>query len=151
MPIQAHMTLGLAVGLQDDGAGTLMPALVGIGWTVREPTPEPMAVSAIIYVPRNEAGPHNWRLELTYVGGEPVTLDAAVPGVPENFVYESTEDMVGLDDPALTTPLTMGFAVGLPPFPLPEGREYLWRLTVDGETRDEWVLPFRTTPPAPLA
>jgi hypothetical protein len=148
MPIQAQLALGLTVLLADDQKSV---AVAGIGWTVRQPEPEPIAVSITVYIPRDQAGIHRWRLELVYADGAPVRLDEPVVGIPDDFVFEGEQDVRGLDDPSLTTPLTLGFAIGLPPFPLPEGREFLWRLTVDGETRDGWTLPFRTTPPVAVA
>jgi hypothetical protein len=149
MPIQAQMMLGLVGGIQD-AADERVGLMIGLGWTVRDPSAAPMAVSVIVYVPRTEMGHHTWRLQMTYADGEPFSLSEQVEGVPDDLTYEGDAEVIGLDDPSLTTALTMGVLIGLPPFPLPEGREYLWRLTVDGETRDEWVLPFRTSPPEAL-
>jgi hypothetical protein len=136
------MTLALSGFAQD---GTIV--LAGVGWTVRPPEPQPAAVHALILVPREQAGRHYWRVELTYSNGEPVRLARPIPGIPTDFVFENEADVRGLDDPSLTTPLTTGPLISLPPFPLRRGSEYLWRLTVDGETRDAWTLPFRTSPP----
>jgi len=144
MPIQAHLILA-TVATIDPNIG--MPILVGTGWTVRTPEPEPMAIQALIYVPREDQGRHSWRLEMTYADGTPVKLRKPVEGVPAEFVFEDHDNVRGLDDPKLTTPLTTGPLIALPPFPLPRGREYVWRLWVDGETRDSWIVPFRTTPP----
>jgi hypothetical protein len=141
------MVLALTGGLAVDGQVILM----GAGWTVRPPEPQPMAVYVLIYLPREEAGRHRWRLDLTYANGNPIRLSERVPGVPANLVWEGEGDVTGLDNPALTTPLTFGTLIALPPISLPRGREYVWRLTVDGESRDEWALPFRTTPPQALA
>jgi hypothetical protein len=147
MPIQAHMALALTAALENDQL-----SLTGLGWSVRPPHPQPMAVYIVIEIPREEAGVHRWRLELTYADGEPVVaLGTPIAGVPEDFVYEDETDVSGLDDPTLKTPLVGGFVAILPPFPLMEGREYVWRLTVDGETRDGWTLAFRTSPPEPPA
>jgi hypothetical protein len=140
------MALALTAAVEDDQL-----SLTGLGWSVRPPQPQPMAVYILIEIPRDQAGVHRWRLELTYADGEPVSLETPVPGVPEDFVYEDETAVSGLDDPTLTTPLVAGFVAILPPFPLTEGREYVWRLTVDGETRDGWTLAFRTSPPEPPA
>jgi hypothetical protein len=142
MPIQANLTLAVGGAIQNG-----LITLLGVGLTVRPPEPQPMAVHALIFIPRQEAGRHRWRVELIYASGDPVRLARPIPGIPPNFVFENEADVRGLDDPKLTTPLTTGPFISLPPFPLPKGREYLWRLTVDGETRDEWTSRFRTTPP----
>jgi hypothetical protein len=146
MPIQAHMVLALTSGLAPNG----QPILMGTGWTVRPPDPQPMVVYFVVYLPREQAGVHRWCLKLTYADGTSITLDDEVSGVPANLTWENESDVAGLDNPELTTPLTFGALIALPPISLPRGREYAWRLTVDGETRDGWVLPFRTTPPRPL-
>lgn len=106
-----------------------------------------MAVYFVIYVPREQSGMHRWRLELTYANGDRLMLNDPVPGAPGDLVWEEESEVVGLSNPGLTTPLTVGALIALPPVSLPKGREYVWRLTVDDETRDGWVLPFRTTPP----
>jgi hypothetical protein len=110
-----------------------------------------MAVAVLIFVPRDERGHHEWRLRLTYADGSPVRLDPPIDGIPEDFVYTGSDNVQGLDDPSLTIPLTTGMLAVLPPFPLPAGREFAWRLTIDGEEREEWTSWFRTTPPEPLA
>jgi hypothetical protein len=143
MPIEAQMVLALTGGFGPDRQVVLM----GTGWTVRPPDPQPMAVYFVVYLPRDQAGVHRWRLELTYANGAPITLSEQVSGVPSNLVWENEGEVVGLDNPELTTPLTLGALIALPPVRLPKGREYVWRLTVDDETRDGWALPFRTTPP----
>jgi hypothetical protein len=38
--------------------------------------------------------------------------------------------------------IDFAFAVNVPPFPLPAGR-YAWRLSIDGETREDWQRPFQ--------
>jgi hypothetical protein len=146
MPIEAQMVLALTGGVGPDG----QVVLVGTGWTVRPPDPQPMAVYFVVYLPREQAGVHRWRLELTYAEGAPITLREKVSGVPPNLIWENESQIVGLDNKKLTTPLTLGALIALPPLSLPRGREYVWRLTVDDETRDGWALPFRTTPPKAL-
>jgi hypothetical protein len=141
MPVEAHMMLGTAAWLEGNSL-----TLIGAGWTVRPPDPFPMAVAVVLYFPRDQQGVHTTRLELLYASGEPVLFDT--PDGPQPLVYDNELDITGLDDPNLTTPLDSGFVVNLPPHPLPRGREYVWRLSVDGG-RKHWTVPFRTTPPAP--
>src|SRR5437660_9202604 len=109
MRIQAQMILALAAGVDPNGA----PVLLGVGWTVRPPQPQPMAVQALIYVPREEAGRHRWRLAMTYADGEAVRLAKPVPGVPPDLVFEGEANIVGLDNPNLTIPLTGGPVIAL--------------------------------------
>ena len=39
------------------------------------------------------------------------------------------------------------FVFNLPPLPLAGGRRYVWRLAIDGETRDDWAVAFMTRSP----
>jgi hypothetical protein len=53
------------------------------------------------------------------------------------------------------TPLTFTTAFNLPPRQLEPGSRYEWRLSIDGETKEDWRLPFSTratgeVPPAPF-
>ena len=43
-------------------------------------------------------------------------------------------------------PIDAALAVGVPPFGLPHGRRFSWRLTVDGVGRSDWVVEFATRP-----
>jgi hypothetical protein len=145
MPIEAQIMLAQLAFFQSGAMG-----LAGLALTVRNPDPEPMAIYALIYIPRDQQGRHEWRLQMSYDDGRPFRLESPIEGAPQDFVFENGDDVFGLDDPGLTTPLTTGPLISLPPFPLPPGREFLWRLWVDGETRDGWAVAFRTTPPEPL-
>ena len=52
--------------------------------------------------------------------------------------------------PGLTpgAPIDAAMAIGVPPFGLPPGRRYSWRLSVDGHQREDWVIEFATRPEA---
>jgi hypothetical protein len=142
MPIEANMVLAISAKLDDGGV-----TLDGGGWAVRPPQPMPCAIVVLLAVPRAQAGAHRVRLELLYATGEPVMFPS--PEGLRALIYEDEVGASGLDDPTLTTPLTTGIIIKVGPMALPEGREYLWRLQVDGQTRDHWQLAFRTTPPLP--
>ena len=40
------------------------------------------------------------------------------------------------------TALDFVVAINIPPLPLEPGRQYAWRLTIDGDSRDDWRLSF---------
>jgi hypothetical protein len=143
MPVEAHMMLGSYAWLESD---TL--SIIGAGWTVRPADPLPMAVAVVLYFPRDQQGVHTTRLELLYANGEPVLFETDDGLAP--LVYEHQIEVRGLENPDLTTPIDSGFVVNLAPHALPRGREYVWRLRVDG-TRKRWTLPFRTPPPSPAS
>jgi hypothetical protein len=115
MPIEAHLTLALAGGVDDDNG---LPVLIGVGWTVRPPEPQPMTVHALIYVPREQAGIHSWRLRLAYGDESPIRLPNRPASVPAHLTFENEAEVNGLSDPTLITPLTTGPLINLPPFAL---------------------------------
>ena len=48
--------------------------------------------------------------------------------------------------PGLPTgaPLDVPIAVNLPPLPVHGGERYVWRLTIDGESNEDWSVAFTT-------
>jgi hypothetical protein len=144
MPIEANLLLASFVAVQNANL-----IIVGAGWMVRAPSAAaggPMAVAVLLQVPRDQFGGHQVRLELLDNDGQIVTVDP--PEGPGPMIFEDTVEAGGLDSPAVTVPVTVPFAINLPPVPLARGSEFRWRMYVDGETRPSWMLPFRTTPPA---
>lgn len=131
---------------------------VGAGWTVRDPEAgKGSAVAIVLSVPRGLMGkPIDVRLELLDHSGEsfkvvPLDEDEKELGEPGNLQIEGEFVADGLDDPSVTIPLTLPLAASLPPFRLPPGQEFHWQLYLNDETRPEWALWFRTTPPEPPA
>jgi hypothetical protein len=141
MPPIAQIMLANQAGLQ---TGTLQ--VRGGGWSVRSANAENMAVAVILLFSRDEMGQHQAHLELRYAGGDMVQ-PKEMGGYATSFDYGF--NVRGLEEPALATPLVASFVVNLPPVPLPAGQEYLWQLSVDGQTRDDWIAPFRVGPPWP--
>jgi hypothetical protein len=138
MPIEADMMLCESATL---AAGSL--SMLGAGWQVRPaPAIASSAIALVLRVPRKQAGAHDLRFELLDYDGNLVSVGPPVG--PGEMVIEGQITVGGLTDPSLKTPLLGTFAVNLPPFPLEPGREYQWRLHVDGKTRTPWTLPFRT-------
>jgi hypothetical protein len=133
----------MLAGAANASGGTVN--MLGAGWQVRPSAPvAPVAVVVMLRIPRRQAGVHKVRLELLDHEGEPVTVSEADDGP---LVAEEEITVTGLQDRGLRAPLVAGLALNLPPFPLDPGREYQWRLHVDGKTRSSWTLPFRTTFP----
>jgi hypothetical protein len=144
MPIEADMMLCESATLS---GGSL--SMLGAGWQVRPAPPlTQSAIALILRIPRKQAGVHDVRLELLDYDGNLVSVEP--PGGPGEMVIEGQLIVGGLKDPELKTPLLGAFAVNLPPFPLEAGREYQWRLHVNGKTRMPWTLPFRTMSQAEL-
>jgi len=49
------------------------------------------------------------------------------------------------------SPIDVALALNFGPLPLQPGSRYNWRLVIDGETSEDWVLPFTTRPLPPAA
>jgi hypothetical protein len=44
------------------------------------------------------------------------------------------------------TPIDATLAINISPFPLPPGGRFVWRLSIDGETNEDWQVAFSTRP-----
>ena len=119
--------------------------VVGGGWSLTGPDPTPFGIAILVHVPWDQANRrHTLRLELIDADGEPVTM----PGGGE----EEERPIVFLDDiefevgrPAGIkpgTPLELPLAVNSGPLPLEPGCRYEWRLSIDGESDEDWRLAF---------
>lgn len=152
MTISVAMILASVAQVQE---GRLI--VVGGGWSVRHPEPEgTAAIGLMLYVPREMLGKTiSTRVVLEdAASGEEVAVvplkeDDEPMGDPAGIEIQGDITPTGLDDPALTSPLVVPLAATLPPFRLPPGQEFRWQLYLDEETRPEWGLAFRTTPPEP--
>lgn len=112
--------------------------VVGGGWTQCGPMPTPSAVAALVSFPFSLVPhQHALRLELVDVDGYPVLLDGT-PVLLEGLI----ELGASVDEPP-HPPTVVPFAFVIPPLPLPTGRGFCWRFSVDGQSRDGWSLPFQ--------
>jgi hypothetical protein len=136
MPIEANILLAQSALSGEAGVSAL-----GMGWQVRPPEPVPWALVLVISASRDLiGGEHSAKVTLEAVGGS---------GVGETQIeFEEAEfTPAGLVDADLSQPVMTSFSLNLPPLHLEAGTEFHFRLWVDGETRDHWIVPFRTTPP----
>ena len=121
--------------------------IVGGGWSVTGPMPVPFGVAVLFQVPWDRANmQHRFRLELLDADGEPVLVETEEGEQP--LVIEG--EFEAGRPPGLTpgTPLDVPFAINVPGAPVPPGGRYEWRLSVNGETTDDWRLAFSTRPEA---
>ena len=115
--------------------------IVGGGWSQTGPEPAPFGIGLLIQVPWDQANaPHTFSVELLDADGEAVVLEADEEG--EQAVAFGGDFEVGRP-PGLKpgTPLDFPVAMNSTPLPLEPGR-YEWRLTIDGESRQDWTLAF---------
>jgi hypothetical protein len=140
MPIEADMMLADAAVIY---GGFL--SVIGAGWQIYDiAQPSPGAVAVMVRVPRDQLGmPHTMRLEL--LGADGKVFSIPLPNGSWPMIAEEEFTATGLDDPDLTLPVYVPIAVTVPPLPLEPDCEYVWRLRIDGKTRDRWKLAFRTS------
>lgn len=121
--------------------------LIGGGWTITGPQPVPYGIGLIFDVPWDQANEQiNFRLDLVDQDGQPVEIETPM-GEQPLFIEGGFE--VGRP-PGLKrgTPLATPVGINLGPQPLPPGGRYEWRLTVNGESAEDWRLPFSVRPAA---
>jgi len=119
--------------------------ILGGGWSITGPDPAPSAIAIYVKVPWDLTNmKHKLLLELMDVDGEPVFVDA--PAGRQALRVES-EFEVGRP-PGVTpgTPIDLSFALNFPPIVLEPGSRYVWRLSINGETDENWSLAFSTRP-----
>jgi len=120
--------------------------ILGGGWS-RCAGPIPFAIAAKIEVPWDEASRgHSWRLALLDMDGNQVEV-AATPDERKPIVVEgtlSTGIPAGLRP---GTPIDSVLAMNFTPVPLEPGR-YVWELSIDGRSDEDWRLAFEQTAPA---
>jgi hypothetical protein len=119
--------------------------VLGGGWSVCGPDPTAMALAIKIEVPWDRANQkHRCQIDLIDADGQPVQIET-----PEGLrpVQMSADFEVGRP-PGLKpgTPIDLPLAINVGPMPIPPGGRYEWRLSIDGETQDEWRVVFSTRP-----
>ena len=119
--------------------------ILGGGWSVTGPDPMPSAIALKIDVPWDAAGTmHSWELALLDQDGVPVFLgegDGSQSVVIRNeFQLERPEGL----PPG--TPLELSMALNLAPLPLEPGSRYVWQLTIDDQSQEDWQAAFTVRP-----
>lgn len=119
--------------------------VLGGGWSIIGPDPTPMALAIKIEVPWDQANQqHQCRLELLDSDGQPVLVDT---GEGEQPIFIEAGFEVGRPPGVKPgTPIDLPLAINIPPFPLEAGGRYEWRLSIDGQTDDDWRVAFSTRP-----
>jgi hypothetical protein len=122
--------------------------ILGGGWSITSPDGIPSAIALKIEVPWDEANrQHRFSLTLVNADGQPVQIKT-----PEGEKPIELHGNLEVGRPAgLTpgTPLDSVAAFNFGPIPLPPGGRYVWRLTIDDRTEENWQVAFSTRQTAP--
>ncbi len=118
--------------------------IVGGGWSVTGPDPQPFGIAILIHVPWDQANTkHTMRLELLDADGAPVTVENEEGEEQPIVFFDDIEFEVGRP-PGIKpgTPLELPVAINSSPLPLELGKRYEWMLSIDGESDVDWHLGF---------
>jgi hypothetical protein len=114
--------------------------VLGGGWSIVGPHPQPMAIAARVEV--DEEGDVHLRIELVDESGEIVTTATEAGAAPVSL--EAQTPVRRNPDTPDEAPLVFPFAINFAPIPLEPGRRYEWRLHINGEWQPAWSVAFRT-------
>ena len=119
----------------------------GGGWSIRPAGPTPMFLALKFDVPWDLAG-RPIEVELRLVDEDGHLVAQRTPQGDQPVLVNARLEVQR--PPGLTpgAPIDAAMAIGVPPFGLPAGRRYSWRLSVDGHQREDWVIEFATRPEA---
>ncbi len=117
--------------------------ILGGGWTVVGPQPTPMAIALKLDVPWTELeDPHHWELYLEDADGKEVVFDTPEGPRP---VEVRGDFQVGRPQGAVEgAPVSVNMAVNIGPLPFNQGQRSNWKLVVDGQSEEDWVISFST-------
>jgi hypothetical protein len=114
---------------------------IGAGWNITGPMPTPSGVGIIFEVPWDRANDQiHFRLELLDQDEQPFMMET--PDGAQPLLLEGAFEVGRPPGTKRGTSLNFPIAANIGPQPLQPGGRYVWRLTVDGDTNDDWRLPF---------
>lgn len=123
--------------------------ILGGGWNVMG-IGTPSAVAVYVHVSWDETNmQHRWRLELVDSDEQPVEVPGPLGEQP--IVLEGQFEVGRPPGAALGSEQGVAIAVNLGPLALVPGRRYVWRLSINGGTDENWRLPFSVAQPPPGA
>ena len=119
--------------------------ILGGGWSITGPDPAPSAIAIKVEVGWHEADrSHHWELFLVDADGREVSVET--PEGPQMIEIRGDFEVAQPEAVPAGSPIDLPLAINLGPIPLPPGGRYTWRLSIDGETDESWVLGFTTRP-----
>lgn len=118
--------------------------ILGGGWSITGPQPNPSALAIKIEVPWSETNKrHHLKIELVDSDHNPIM--APTPTGEESPFIITCDFEVGRPPGLIPgTPIDIPLAFNLGPIPLALGKRYLWLLTIDENRHDDWQVGFST-------
>lgn len=119
--------------------------ITGGGWSIAGPFPSPSALAIKIEVPWNDTNrKHELKVELLDGDYRPVFVPT--PAGNTALVVTGAFEVGRPPGIIVGSPLDVPFAFNIGPIPLEPERRYIWRLSIDGKTEDNWQVAFSTRP-----
>ena len=123
--------------------------ILGGGWSLIGPDPMPSAIAIKVDVGWHEATrPHHWELFLMDEDGRPGIVEGA--DGPQPIEVRGDFEVGRPEGVPEGSPVDVAVAVNFSPLPLPYNTRFTWRLTIDGESENDWQLAFSTRSPREL-
>ena len=131
--------------------------IIGAGWNVTTPGVVPSGIGLIFEIDWDRANEQQqWQLQLEDEDGNQVVLPTEMGSQP--LIIADRFEVGRPPGMKPGVPLVFCAGINIGPLPLAPERRYQWRLTWNGETREDWILTFTTrtqqqqpgaAPPAP--
>ena len=117
--------------------------IMGGGWSIIGPGPSPSAIVIKIEVPWNQTNTkHSLKLDLLDSDCHPVLVPTPAGDSPMEI---RADFEVGRPAGLIPgTPIDVPFAFNIAPIPLQPGKRYVWKITCDGNNKEEWEATFST-------
>ena len=115
--------------------------IMGGGWSVTGPAPTPSALAIKVEVPWNETNrKHKMIVALLDSDYRPVM----VPTPDGRAPLEIAGDFEVGRPPGIPAgvPIDVPMAFNIGPIPFPSAGRYIWKLTINGKTDDQWQVAF---------
>jgi hypothetical protein len=119
--------------------------VVGGGWSIMGPDPVSSAIAIKIDVAWNETEMmHHLQLYLEDADGRPFMMETpnGLHGLEVMHDFQVARPTTVPDG----TPADFALAINFPSLPLPAGNRFIWRLSIDGESHEDWALSFTVRP-----
>jgi hypothetical protein len=116
--------------------------VVGAGWDKTGPGPSPSGIGLLIGVPWDDTNiRHTVELRLIDSDGQPVADPNGHPiGLQSHFEVGRPPGLLAGADQSVALAMNIG------PLPLKPGLRYVWELSIDGESADDWRVAFSMRP-----
>lgn len=117
--------------------------IIGAGWNVTTPGVVPSGIGMIFEIDWDKANERqSWQLQLEDEDGNQVVVPTEAGNQP--IVIADAFEVGRPPGTKPGVPLVFCAGINIGPLPLAPDRRYQWRLTWNGETREDWILTFST-------